>query len=98
MYVISLFDEVILLKVSFNSLEDEEARGSRREGTEHLNVHASEETLQTVNLDSFPEYYVPAKAIWTGVRLHLGLDCVKREADEPGHAASGASTEEFPHG
>jgi hypothetical protein len=53
-YVISLFDEVILLKVSFNSLEDEEARGSRREGTEHLNVHASEETLQTVNLDSFP--------------------------------------------
>ena len=61
-------------------------------------MHASEETLQAVNLDSFPKYSVPAKVFKTGVRLHFGLHCVEREADEPSHAASGASTEEFPHG
>jgi hypothetical protein len=51
-----------------------------------------------VNLDSFPKYSVPAKVFKTGVRLHFGLHCVKREAYEPSHAASGASTQEFPHG
>lgn len=63
MYNVSLLDEVMMLKVVFYGLVDEEARGVWREGTEHLNVHASVETLQTVHLDGFPQYSVPAKAI-----------------------------------
>ena len=87
-----------MLQGVFNGLVDEEACGIRREGTEHLNVHASVETLQTVHLNGFLQYSVPTKAIQAGVRLHLGLDCVQREADEPGQDTSCAPTEEFPHG
>ena len=63
MYNISLLEEVMMLKGVFNGLIDEEARGIWGEGTEHLNVHAPIETLQTVNLDGFHQDSVPAKAI-----------------------------------